>query len=30
VVTVAAKMRDFIGIQRKYVTLEGGTCKDCR
>jgi hypothetical protein len=30
VVTVAAKMRDFVGVQNEYFTLEDGTCKDCR
>jgi hypothetical protein len=30
VVTVAAKLRDFTGVQNEYVTLEDGTCKDCR
>ena len=30
VVTIAAKLRDFTGVQNEYVTLEDGTCKDCR
>jgi hypothetical protein len=29
VVTVAAKLRDFVGYQNEYVTLEDGSCKDC-
>jgi hypothetical protein len=29
VVTIAAKMRDFTGLQSEYVTLEDGSCKDC-
>jgi hypothetical protein len=29
VVTVAAKLRDFIGQQNEYVILEDGSCKDC-
>jgi hypothetical protein len=29
-VTVAAKLRDFTGVQNEYVTLEDGTCRDCR
>jgi hypothetical protein len=28
-VTVAAKLRDFTGVQNEYVTLEDGTCRDC-
>jgi hypothetical protein len=29
VVTIAAKLRDFTGLQNEYVTLEDGSCKDC-
>jgi hypothetical protein len=29
VVTVAAKMRDFVGLQNEYVTLDDGTCRNC-
>lgn len=29
VVTIAAKMRDFTGLQGEYLTLEDGSCKDC-
>jgi hypothetical protein len=29
VVTIAAKLRDFTGVQNEYVTLEDGSCKDC-
>jgi hypothetical protein len=29
IVTVAAKLRDFTGVQSEYVTLEDGTCKEC-
>ncbi len=30
VVTIAAKLRAFTGVQNEYVTLEDGSCKDCR
>ena len=29
VVTIAAKLRDFVGYQNEYLTLEEGSCKDC-
>ena len=30
VVTLAAKLRAFTGVQNEYITLEEGSCKDCR
>ena len=30
VVTIAAKLRGFTGVQNEYVTLDDGSCKDCR
>jgi hypothetical protein len=29
VVTIAAKLRDFTGVQNEYIILEDGSCKDC-
>jgi hypothetical protein len=29
VVTIVAKLRDFVGYQNEYLTLEEGSCKDC-
>ena len=29
VVTIAAKLRAFTGMQNEYVTLDDGSCKDC-
>jgi hypothetical protein len=29
VVTIAAKLRAFTGVENEYVTLEDGSCKDC-
>jgi hypothetical protein len=29
VVTIAAKLRDFTGVQNEYIILEDGNCKDC-
>ena len=29
VVTISAKLLDFVGVQNEYVTLEDGTCSDC-
>jgi hypothetical protein len=28
-VTISAKLRDFVGYQNEYVTLEDGSCRDC-
>jgi hypothetical protein len=29
VVTISAKLLDFVGVQNEYVTLDDGTCTDC-